>query len=532
MLRFKRHLSETARVISSDYFIHTHTHTHTHARARIRSIFCARFRLEMLHILHKNEKKLIMTEDDDDDDARLERVLFSSTKTSSSSLLPVASSRPEEDPNDAELYEIEGYPVDREPTSLDFAEKLLLIGRYEKSGAMAREIYAAHRKGEYTSAFPEREHGRDVQLVSMAVWMQAKFKTTTTTAGGGLKTIEEDVRMLCEDGCLEKEENKSAAAYDEVGIECNDKSERVVLANCPRIVRLLWAKLKWEEDPDMPSDLTLAEQSERRRKEYLDVGDPKTRRRKRREEQVREVERVLLKYVLSYDEEGRKVEFDEEEEEEEEEGEVEIYGGEREGKKTPVTDQASWLYAVEILARERNLPKCAQEWVNKRYKRGGCSQEAYECISRDIGDVIEPKIVHVRVSYNGGNVKTEQIVTRKSDGKKIMRRVQTDKKPEPRDVYYLDEDDEEKKEKIEMEMDRKTAGIKDVAEYEPHAQTASKPSQKDASSYSFYEMMKAEAKSSSAGFPIKIASGVVLLGLGYSILTETYRLFRRVGGKR
>ena len=82
-----------------------------------------------------------------------------------------------------------------------------------------------------------------------------------------------------------------------------------------------------------------------------------------------------------------------------------------------------------------------------------------------------------------------------------MRRVQTDKKPEPRDVYYLDEDDEEKKEKIEMEMDRKTAGIKDVAEYEPHAQTASKPSQKDASSYSFYEMMKAEAKSSSAGFP-------------------------------
>ena len=47
------------------------------------------------------------------------------------------------------------------------------------------------------------------------------------------------------------------------------------------------------------------------------------------------MERVLLKYVLSYDEEGRKVEFDEEEEEEEEEGEVEIYGGEREGRKRP-----------------------------------------------------------------------------------------------------------------------------------------------------------------------------------------------------
>ena len=199
----------------------------------------------------------------------------------------------------------------------------------------------------------------------------------------------------------EKEENKSATAYDEVGIECNDKSERVVLANCPRILRLLWAKLKWEEDPDMPSDLTLAEQSERRRKEYLDVGDPKTRRRKRREEQVREVERVLLKYVLSYDEEGRKVEFDEEEEEEEEE-EVEIYGGEK-GEEN--AHHGSSVVVVLGNSRARgNLPKCAQEWVNKRYKRGGCSQEAYECISRDIGDVIEPKIVHVRVSYNGGNV--------------------------------------------------------------------------------------------------------------------------------
>ena len=100
----------------------------------------------------------------------------------------------------------------------------------------------------------------------------------------------------------------------------------------------------------------------------------------------------------------------------------------------PVTDQASWLYAVEILARERSAPEYAQEWIEKRYERGGCSREAYECISRDIGDVIEPKIVNVRVSYNGGNVKTEQIVTRKSDGKKIMRRVQTDKKPTPKDV--------------------------------------------------------------------------------------------------
>ena len=42
MLRFKRHLSETARVISSDYFIHTHTHTHTHTRARASVLFFAR----------------------------------------------------------------------------------------------------------------------------------------------------------------------------------------------------------------------------------------------------------------------------------------------------------------------------------------------------------------------------------------------------------------------------------------------------------------------------------------------------------
>ena len=91
---------------------------------------------------------MILTEDEDGeedtDDDRLEREF----STTSSSSLPVVSSRPEEDPDDPELYEIEGYPVDREPTSLDFAEKLLLIGRYEKSGAMAREIYAAHRKGE------------------------------------------------------------------------------------------------------------------------------------------------------------------------------------------------------------------------------------------------------------------------------------------------------------------------------------------------------------------------------------------------
>ena len=82
-------------------------------------------------MLHTKTLFLIMTEDDDDDDARLERVLFSSTKTSSSSL-PVASSRPEEDPNDAELYEIEGYPVDREPTSL-ISRAILLIGRYERA---------------------------------------------------------------------------------------------------------------------------------------------------------------------------------------------------------------------------------------------------------------------------------------------------------------------------------------------------------------------------------------------------------------
>jgi hypothetical protein len=310
----------------------------------------------------------------------------------------------------------------------------------------------------------------------------------------------------------------------------------MVLDKCPRVLRLLWAKLKWEEDADAPPDLTLAEQSERRRKEYLDAGDLETRRRNRGEEQVEEVERVLLKYVLSYDEEGRKVDFDEddddekeeEEEEEEEEENVDVCGGERESKKVPVTDQASWLYAVEILARERSAPEYAQEWIEKRYERGGCSREAYECISRDIGDVIEPKIVNVRVSYNGGNVKTEQIVTRKSDGKKIMRRVQTDKKPTPKDVYYLHEEEERKKKK-----EKKTTGNKETAKQEPSTQTRSKPSRLTTPpSSSFYEMIKAEVNYSSAGLPIKIASGVAILGVGYSILTETYRLFRRVGGKR
>jgi len=45
-------------------------------------------------------------------------------------------------------------------------------------------------------------------------------------------------------------------------------------------------------------------------------------------------------------------------------------------------------------------------------------------------------------------------------------------------------------------------------------------------------MIKTEMSYSSAGFPIKIASGVAIVGVGYSILTETYRLFRKVGGKR
>ena len=502
----------------------------------------------------KEEKDPLSFDDDDDDE----------DKDKAPSPLPaVISSYPEEDPNDSDLYEIEGYPVDAEPISLDFCEKLLLVGRYRQSGVMAYTIYKTHQKGEYVSAFPEREKGRNANVVSMAVWIQCKFKTT------GLTTIEEDLRVLCEDGFLEakrggrrrfgrrrkrreeeeeeeeekEEEEEEArkrerAAHDEVGIEFNNESERMVLDKCPRVLRLLWAKLKWEEDADAPPDLTLAEQSERRRKEYLDAGDLETRRRNRGEEQVKEVERVLLKYVLSYDEEGRKVDFDEDDDDEEEEEDkeedkeeeenVDVCGGERESKKVPVTDQASWLYAVEILARERSAPEYAQEWIEKRYERGGCSREAYECISRDIGDVIEPKIVNVRVSYNGGNVKTEQIVTRKSDGKKIMRRVQTDKKPTPKDVYYLHEEEERKKIK-----EKKTTGNKETAKQEPSTQMRSKPSRLTTPpSSSFNEMIKAEVNYSSAGLPIKIASGVAILGVGYSILTETYRLFRRVGGKR
>ena len=107
------------------------------------------------------------------------------------------SSYPEEDPNDSDLYEIEGYPVDEEPISLDFCEKLLLVGRYRQSGVMAYTIYKTHQKGEYVSAFPVREEERDANVVSMAVWIQCKFKTT------GLTTIEEDVAVLCEDGFLE-----------------------------------------------------------------------------------------------------------------------------------------------------------------------------------------------------------------------------------------------------------------------------------------------------------------------------------------
>jgi len=453
--------------------------------------------------------------------------------------LPVISSYPEEDPNDPELYEIEGYPVDKEPISLDFCEKLLLVGRYRQSGVMAYTIYKSHQKGEYLSAFPEREENRDVDAVAMAVWIQCKFKTT------GLRTIEEDLGVLCEDGFFskrrggeEEEEDERRRnenlAHDEVGIEFNNESERIVLKKCPRVLRLLWAKLKWEEDANAQAGLTLAEQSERRRKEYLETdGDLKTRRRQRGEEQVREVERVLLKYVLSYDEEGRKVSFDEDEEEEEEDTHenIEVFVGGRQSKRTPVTDQASWLYAVEILARERNATERAQNWIENRYKCGGCSREAYECISRDIGDVIEPKIVHVRVSYNGGNIKTEQIVTRKSDGKKIMRRVQTDKKPTPRDVYYHQDDNGEEKRKRNTE--KKTTIIEEAAKQEAPTQTHLKPSRVTSKpSSSFYEMIKTELSYSSAGLPIKIASGVAIVGVGYSILTETYRLFRKVGGKR
>ena len=452
--------------------------------------------------------------------------------------LPVISSYPEEDPNDPELYEIEGYPVDKEPISLDFCEKLLLVGRYRQSGVMAYTIYKSHQKGEYLSAFPEREENRDVDTVAMAVWIQCKFKTT------GLRTIEEDLGVLCEDGFFskrrggeEEEEDERRRnenlAHDEVGIEFNNESERMVLKKCPRVLRLLWAKLKWEEDANAPAGLTLAEQSERRRKEYLETdGDLKTRRRQRGEEQVREVERVLLKYVLSYDEEGMKVDFDEDDEEEDTDENIEVLDGEKQSKRMPVTDQASWLYAVEILARERNVTERAQNWIENRYKRGGCSREAYECISRDIGDVIEPKIVNVRVSYNGGNIKTEQIVTRKSDGKKIMRRVQTDKKPTPRDVYYHQDDDGEEKRK-RNNTEKKTTRIEETAIQEAPTKTHLKPSRVTAKpSTSFYEMIKADLSYSSAGLPIKIASGIAIIGVGYSILTETYRLFRKVGGKR
>jgi len=122
-------------------------------------------------------------------------------------------------------------------------------------------------------------------------------------------------------------------------------------------------------------------------------------------------------------------------------------------------------------------------------------------------------------------------VTRKSDGKKIMRRVQTDKKPTPRDVYYHQDDNGEEKRKQNTE--KKTTIIEETAKQEAPTQTHLKPSRVTAKpSSSFYEMIKTEMNYSSAGLPIKIASGVAIVGVGYSILTETYRLFRKVGGKR
>jgi hypothetical protein len=123
-------------------------------------------------------------------------------------------------------------------------------------------------------------------------------------------------------------------------------------------------------------------------------------------------------------------------------------------------------------------------------------------------------------------------VTRKSDGKKIMRRVQTDKKPTPRDVYYHQDDDGEEKRK-RNNTEKKTTRIEETAIQEAPTKTHLKPSRVTAKpSTSFYEMIKADLSYSSAGLPIKIASGIAIIGVGYSILTETYRLFRKVGGKR
>ena len=48
---------------------------------------------------------------------------------------------------------------------------------------------------------------------------------------------------------------------------------------------------------------------------------------------MKEVERVLLKYVLSYDEEGRKVDFDEDDDDEEEEEDKEEDKEEEEEKE-------------------------------------------------------------------------------------------------------------------------------------------------------------------------------------------------------
>ena len=60
----------------------------------------------------KEEKDPLSFDDDDDDE----------DKDKAPSPLPaVISSYPEEDPNDSDLYEIEGYPVDAEPILWIFA---------------------------------------------------------------------------------------------------------------------------------------------------------------------------------------------------------------------------------------------------------------------------------------------------------------------------------------------------------------------------------------------------------------------------
>ena len=444
-----------------------------------------------------------------------------------------------------EFYRIDGHEYNKEPLALDICEKLLLIGRYEHAVVMAERIYELHARDEYKSHNEERERDRAVEVVTVAVWIQGRFKTR------GLTTFENDLEWI-----LNERENMYSSsndgyndrdrvlAFDEIG---ERSKNRKIIEKVPKVLRLLWAKLRWEGANEETRTMTYFE----RNKRMLNGEDLEDEEFVRDEETIDEVERVLCKYIFCGEND------DEEEEEEEEEGNEDNSNKEKNNNKNErvvldqallvVLDQASWLYASEILVKHRKQPQKARLWLEKRHRLGKISKEAYDLILKDIEDCLEPKMVDVKITYNGGNVKTEQIVRRKRDGKKIMRRVQTDAKPEPRDFYYhssksSDDDDnnnnhdesiEDDSEQTKMNQRRRRQKIEEKSSSTIDAATtttrtkAPPPLEKHQSrSNLLFEFLKNEfhENASSASAPLKIATAFALVGCAYSVCSETYRL--------